>query len=252
MANRVYFATVAAAAILTGVTGARAADYIPEPPMQPPVVEYAPTPYYSRVDCAVAFNGDADLRVSRPELHFVQKNGGRVETDDGWSCDFGVGHYVGQHVRVDATVEYRSEFKVEGFADFAVPNSLNQRTDIESIVTLFNAYWDFGDHFGWTPYVGAGIGFAHNEMDDAFVSDSGFRTQGDDKWDFAWALMAGASAPVAEDVLFDIGYRYINFGTASTSTTGLNIGGATNTVPPVRVVDMDAHEIRLGFRYNFY
>ena len=253
MPYRVQTATLAAAAFLTGLAGVEAADYIPEPPMlEQPVIEYAPTPYYSRVDCAAAFNDDANLRVSDPELHFIEKNGGRVETDDSWSCAVGIGHYVHQNVRVDATLEYRGEFAVEGFADPAVPNSLNQRTAVDSVVTLFNAYYDFGDHHGWTPYVGAGIGFAYNTIDDAFVSDSGFVTEGGSSTEFAWALMAGASTPISPDLLVDVGYRYINFGDVSSGITGRNIDGTSNVTSPVLVRDMDAHEIRAGFRYNFY
>jgi opacity protein-like surface antigen len=254
MPDRVHTATLAtAAAFLAGIAGAEAADYIPEPAMlEQPVVEYAPTPYYSRVDCAAAFNDDANLRVSDPELHFIEKNGGHIETDDSWSCDVGLGLYVHQNVRLDTTLEYRGEFAVEGFADPDVVASLNQRTAVNSFVTLFNAYYDFGDHWGWTPYVGGGIGFAYNTIDDAFVSDSGFVTVGGNSVDFAWALMAGASTPVSPDLLFDIGYRYVNFGDVSSGITGRNIDGTESFTSPVLVRDMDAHEVRAGFRYNYY
>ena len=259
MAYRVHFATFTAAAIVTGAVGANAADYIPEPVMEQPVIEYAPTPYYSRVDCAVAFNEESNLRVGDPEVHFVTKNGGRVETDTSWVCGVGFGHYIGEHLRVDATLEYRGEFDVHGIQDplhtpVPVPEGLNdQLTSVDSIVTLFNAYWDFGEHYGFTPYVGAGIGFAHNEMEDA-VTEDGYITHGGENWDFAWALMAGATAPISPDLLFDIGYRYVNFGDVTSSTTGYDpsIPGPVGYTTPVKVADMDAHEIRLGFRYNFY
>ena len=190
-------------------------------------------------------------------MHFVAKNGGRIETGTGWACGVGFGHYVGEHVRVDATLEYRGEFEIDGIrglvTDVHGDPALDQYTSVDSIVTLFNLYWDFGEHYGFTPYVGAGIGFAHNEIESSFTHQ-GYETYGDESWDFAWALMAGASVPISPDLLFDFGYRYVNFGDVSTQSLGCCSPPSVvdEFTTPVRVADMDAHEIRLGFRYNFY
>ena len=66
--------------------------------------------------------------------------------------------------------------------------------------------------------------------------------------------MAGATAPISPDLLFDFGYRYVNFGDVVSSTTAFDpsIPGPVAYTTPVKLADMDAHEIRLGFRYNFY
>jgi opacity protein-like surface antigen len=251
MAYQVRLATLAPAVMLAGIAGAEAADYIPVQPItEQPIVEYAPTPYYSRVDCAAAFTPEADLRVNDPEMHFVEKNGGRIETDDTWSCGVGLGYHIHENLRVDVTYEYRGKFDIEGVADpnhLPVPPEglLSQSTSVSSQAVLFNLYWDLDEHWGWTPYLGAGIGFAENDLEDSYVAETGFVTPGASEWDFAWALMTGASKPISPDLLFDIGYRYINVGDV-----------ASSAVPPpaaaVRVRGIDAHEVRMGFRYNFY
>lgn len=257
MAYLVRLATLAPAVLLAGIAGAEAADYIPVQPItEQPIVEYSPKPYYSRFDCAAAFTSESDLRVSDPQQHFVEKNGGYVRNDDTWSCGIGLGYNVHDGFRVDVTTEYRGEFAIRGVADPAhlpVPPQglLDQSTSVSSIATLFNAYWDMGDHWGWTPYLGAGIGFSHNELEDS-ITQTGFNTTGDDSWDFAWALMVGASTPISPDILFDIGYRYINVGDVTSGTVGVPSGGPATTTSRVAVHDIDAHEVRLGFRYNFY
>ena len=250
MVHRVHIAAGAAATFMFGIGAAGAADYIPEQPIiiEQPVIEYSPPPYYSRFDCGVAFNGDADLRVSSPELHFVEKNGGHVKTGDAWTCDMGIGHWVTQNVRVDATIEYRSAFDVEGVADPDVIDSLSQDTNVQSFVGLFNAYWDIANYNGVTPYIGGGIGFAHNQIDDIFIAESGFVTQGGETTEFAWALMAGLAFDISPDLILDVGYRYIDLGDVKSGIVGSD-GGTTS---PVLVRDMDAHEIRIGFRYEFY
>ena len=119
-------------------------------------------------------------------------------------------------------------------------------------MNLYNAYWDLDDHWGWTPYLGAGIGVAHNDIDDIYSTTTDFTTYGGSSWSFAWALMAGASTMISPDVLFDINYRYINFGDVRSATEGIDTDGNVVATTPIAVRNMDAHEVRLGFRYNFY
>lgn len=256
MAHRVSSSAVAVAAILLGVGGAQAADYIPEEPVmiEQPVIEYAPPPYYSRVDCAASFNRTTNLRVGRPEVHFIEKNGGSVSTTSGWACGVGFGVYFTEHLRGDVTMEYRGEYNFSGVADPTFPtpppeSPLSQAGDVDSFVTLFNAYLDIAHFGGVTPYIGAGIGFAYNNMSDVFIRESGFSTRGDSNTDFAWALMAGLVIELSPDLKLDTNYRYINWGDAISGTTGSD--GSIN-LPPIIARDMSAHEIRVGIRYDFY
>ena len=59
--------------------------------------------------------------------------------------------------------------------------------------------------------------------------------------DLAWALMGGVAVDVGGGFKVDVGYRYVNLGEVKTHATG---AGA-----PTRTDDIEAHEVRLGFRY---
>ena len=74
---------------------------------------------------------------------------------------------------------------------------------------------------GITPYVGAGVGFAYNKL--FGLTDTGYAFTGrrrlsptggysDDggKRNFAWALMAGLSFNVTQNLKLDLGYRYLD------------------------------------------
>lgn len=246
MFNRVALAAVAAAATIASANTARAAEKLIE--VEEPVVEYYPSAYYARVDCAYAFNQTPDLMVGSVREHFVQKNGGRITIDDNWACGVGLGHQITANWRVDATVEWRSKFGVEGIPDPSVAGSLGQKFDIRSTVGLLNVYYDIGNYAGFTPYVGAGVGVAYNRMSDSLVSSSGFKTLGDSRTSLAWALMAGASYDLTDQWAIDAGYRYINFGDATTSVNGSD----GSIVPEIESKNMAAHEIRVGLRYNFW
>ncbi|VAW12625.1 Outer surface protein [hydrothermal vent metagenome] len=250
MSKRVVLAAIAAAATIASVNTARAAEVLIEQEytVEEPVVEYYPSAYYARVDCAYAFNEKPDLMVGSVREHFVQKNGGRITIDDSWACGVGLGHRINANFRVDATVEWRSTFDLEGVRDPAVTDSLGQKTKISSTVGLLNAYYDIGNFGGVTPYVGAGIGVARNKMGDSLVPSSGFKTLGDTRTSLAWALMAGASYELTDSWSIDAGYRYINFGDATTTT----VGSDGSVVPEIESKDMAAHEIRVGLRYAMW
>lgn len=240
-------AVVAAATILMGSNAAMAADLPVEEIIVEPEVIYQAPEYYTRIDCSYAFMVKPDMYVGSPEEHFVQKNGGRITNDDGWACGVGLGYQYNEYLRADVTFEYRGPFDVEGIRDPSVSGSQGQKTDIQSLVTLVNAYVDLGKYGKFTPYVGGGIGFAYNIMDDVLLPETGFETGGDNKTSFAWALMAGTEVDLTERLSLDVGYRYLNFGEARSSTSGSD----GSTVPTITVKDLEAHEIRVGLRYAF-
>lgn len=250
MSKRVALAAIAAAVTFTSATTAQPADLPVEQEyiIEEPVVEYYPSAYYARIDCAYAFNQTPDLMVGAVRQHFVQKNGGRITIDDNWACGVGLGHRINANLRIDATVEWRSTFDLEGIPDTSAPPSIGQKTKISSTVGLLNLYYDIGNFGGVTPYVGAGVGVAYNKMGASLVPSSGFQTYGDSRTSIAWALMAGASYDLTDKWAIDAGYRYINFGDATTST----VGSDGSVVPEIESKNMAAHEIRVGLRYDFW
>jgi opacity protein-like surface antigen len=61
------------------------------------------------------------------------------------------------------------------------------------------------------------------------------------KWNFAFALMAGVSYNVTDHVILDLGYRYVNFGSFS---------GLSSLSGELFNKQVTTQEIRLGLRYQ--
>lgn len=219
----------AAAALSLGALPAFAADMLPpEPPLYdpppPPVFEVAERSCaYVRVDGGYSFN-------DRPE---VTKNHGIAfgeEKDDSWFIEGGVGCRVTPYFRADVTIGYRDgQHLSTSFNDLDA--------DFSAVTGMVNGYWDIADFGGITPYVGAGIGATANTLSDINLPVG---QSSNTRIDFAWALMAGVTVDLTERVSLDAGYRYIDLGSARAK-------GAD----PIKVKNLDSHDIRVGLRYNF-
>src|SRR5262249_54070878 len=145
--------------------------------------------------------------------------------------------------RVDVTGEYRGNANFHGSDNVT---TLTPTTGTHSYsgsksewVTMVNAYVDLGTWYGFTPYVGAGVGAANIKIsgfrDDEFTNPgptaSTVYAADADKWNFAWALHAGVSYRVTPATSIDFGYRYIDLGNATTGPTRAFDGSFVNGSP---------------------
>ena len=71
-------------------------------------------------------------------------------------------YYFGEHFRGDITLDYNTDSVFSGV--HAATNSTHD-VAVASIVGLANLYYDILPREHITPYVGAGIGFAHHETE---------------------------------------------------------------------------------------
>lgn len=223
------FVSCAAAALCLGALPAIAADILPpEPPLYepppPPVFEVAERScMYVRVDGGYSFN-------ERPE---VAKNHGIAfgeQKDDSWFVEGGLGCRITPYFRADVTIGYRDgQHLSTSFNDLDA--------DFSAVTGMVNAYWDIANFGGITPYVGVGLGASANRLSDINLPVG---QSSNTRIDFAYALMAGVSVDLSERVTLDAGYRYIDLGSARAK-------GAD----PIKVKNLDSHDIRVGLRYNF-
>ena len=153
--------------------------------------------WYLRGDFSYRMYDDVFAGISGPE--------------DAAALGLGVGYKFNNWLRADLTLDYAFGTEFAGFPGTRYWNS----------TTLVNGYVDLGTWYGVTPYVGAGVGAAYNNID-FVVSDS--------SWNLAWAGMVGAAYHLSANLSVDFGYRYIDFGS-------------------VNNLDFTAHEFRVGFRY---
>jgi opacity protein-like surface antigen len=123
-------------------------------------------------------------------------------------------------------------------------------TGVKSYTGMVNAYYDFGQFGGITPYLGAGVGMSYNRMSEVYFTDNVNlvnKIQGDSRLSLAWSLMGGIGWQVSDRAILDLGYRYMNYGAANSGV--IDSAGFKN--PAVHVDNLSAHEFRVGLRYHF-
>jgi opacity protein-like surface antigen len=223
--------------------------------VQPGVAEIG-TGWYLRGDVGYTdYRKTADDSFGAPRPLFDS-----TELDKSWAAGGGFGYKFLNWLRADVTADYRFE------SDFTANSSqaAYSRRDwakFDSTTVLVNGYVDLGTWYGVTPYAGAGIGAAFNRFKDyqsqvtCVTTDCGGPTPGlfaigpqpvvelDEqlKTNLAWALMGGVAVDVGGGFQIDAGYRYVNLGEARSKPD------AAGTV--TRTKEIEAHEVRLGFRY---
>ena len=162
----------------------------------------------------------------------------------------GVGSRFSSNMRADVTLGYRGGYKIDA-SDQGVP-AARFRADVKSLALMVNGYHDFSLAAS-TPYLGAGLGFAHNKVGTVSFDDgAGFRgsVPGGTKSGFAWALMAGVGIPISGSLTLDIGYRFIELGKIETATGDVIINGAVVPPPyPGATGKLKAHELTIGLRF---
>ena len=219
------------AALTVMLTAARAADMPPILQRPPVVVEEFGSNWYLR--------GDIGYRAQQISGNSSWNGAaiGDAAIDNSFMFGGGVG-FKWNFLRVDLTGDYGLQAKVRG----SVPGGPNLAMQVDSFTVLLNAYADLGTWYGFTPYIGGGVGGANLRADD--YSNSllpGTTIPSSNRWTFAWALMAGVSYGVTPNVLIDLGYRYLHLGDAQSGIDTL--GGSFS------VNDLNANEVRLGVRY---
>ena len=270
-------ATLLAATIIAPGT-AGAADLLMDPPVieAPEVITKAAGGWYLRGDITYDFHSTDNpmYSTSGTEVTFTS-----ASVEDSFDLGLGIGYQVHENFRVDLTGDYvfESGFRgsTAGFCDAAAiaAGELNCVSTDSSSFTAFkllaNAYVDFGNFSGFTPYLGAGIGGAHVSWDSltntatctqitvacpttggytgAAASSTGtFTHAGVDSWRFAWALHAGFSYDVTHNTKIDLGYTYsrIEGGDMFQWLDGSGTQGYDKGI--------DSHVFRAGIRYQIW
>lgn len=199
-------ALAAAAVLAFSLTPARAADMSPPPP----ILQAPPTPM---VELGSNWYLRGDFNYRMPNVRSADG------PEDSAVLGLGVGYQFNNWLRGDVTLDYQFASR---FA--AGDNPIVAGSKMWSSATFANGYVDIGTWWGVTPYVGAGIGAAYNNL-------GGFSN-----WNFAWAGMAGAAYHLSPNLSIDLGYRYADLGTVQA------LDGSR--------LDFTVHEFRVGFRYK--
>ena len=156
---------------------------------------------------------------------------------DAGVLDLGIGYRAGW-LRGDVTTSWSVQPRFTGDTP-GRPGNVTAKFDVVS--TLVNVYADLGNWYGFTPYVGGGVGFSWMRQFQFSSATLGGPTDASlDTVDFSWDVTAGVSYQITRQFLIDTSYRFLHVGTPNTSN------------PPFGTIDygsMDVHELKAGFRY---
>lgn len=212
------------------------------------------------VAAAVVFSSTAALAAD---------DGVYVRLDSGWSFSrdagddinddvgnsaiigAGVGYRFNQYVRTDLTLGYRGGYEIDTGFNTAAANG-TFKGDVSALTGMANVYVDVAKFGMFTPYVGGGIGFSRNTVDDVAIRTNTGATgtlEGSTETSFAWQLSTGVGIEVAPKWTVDVGYRYIDMGQAKSGDT-MTLGGVTSTGATSKG-ELRAHELQAGVRYQF-
>lgn len=208
---------------------------------------------YWRVDLGASFSTGADIQDSNFSVDQVICGDaactvpGKIE-DIGTSgiLSGGMGWRFSPNLRVDGTISYRGQYNISD----TMPDATTLKADVHSWSFMANGYYDFALTWG-KPYVGAGIGWAQNRVDDLSITNSGITLvkHGGTRSGFAWAVMAGVGVPVSPALTLDVAVRYTDLGEIQVDPGGVAAGGTTVGVYGGAQGKLKAWELTVGLRF---
>ncbi len=264
---------------------ARAADMLPPPPMVEAPLRGAilsdpdMSGWYIRGDVGAGIESVSTstkftaVGVTVPDNRFDAQSIGSSAF-----VRLGVGYQFNNWFRADITGEIRSSAAYHAVESYnaglflPIPTSDrgydNYSSSIQSSVFLANGYFDLGTWYGLTPYIGAGVGFAaHNVSGLNDIGGTqpigqtagGVAIYGSGGYGFApskvsiapaFALMTGLSWDVNKRLKLEIGYRYLNMGsaTAGVITCQPNIP-STNCPFERQSYKLSSQDVHIGMRW---
>jgi opacity protein-like surface antigen len=228
-----------AAAALTGLAVAAAAHAADVPGLWPP--DQDKPPQYREYRSGWYLRGDVGYRFNRMGHVDSADAVTSFKYDNAVSAGGGFG-FKDRWFRMDLTVDYSAPAKFSGTTQSGAAQP-QYTTSIDAATGLINGYIDLGTWAGLTPYAGAGIGVsylrAHEFRNTALPAGELVSLQ--PKWNLAWAAMGGISFRVTPQWEIDVGYRYLNLGTAASGPQ--SVGGQAH------FRQLTAQEVRVGFRF---
>lgn len=214
-------------------------------------------PYY-RVDSGFSKSTGADIKDKNFALDGVICGDAACNTPgkfddigDSIILGGGAGYRFSPNMRGDVTLAYRPTYKLDASDKFSPPGKF--KASVDSLSLMANGYYDF-TMTGWTPYLGAGLGFAQNKIATIYLTDSAGLSAtlpGGTKSGLAVAFMAGAGIPLENRFTLDVGYRFVDLGELETASGSITVYAPASATAPYSGVTgkLKAHEFTVGVRF---
>jgi opacity protein-like surface antigen len=218
--------------------------------------------FYMRSDAGVASGNASGLRSTYGDGSTLCSRGGvdgPVSLGNPAILGIGAGYRFNAWLRADVTGEYRPgvDYRASSISPFAgsplcpAGRAASCGDEYAGIAKtglfLANAYVDFGNWHGFTPYVGAGLGAAVWRTSALYPGNSFGFAPNASATNFAWDLTAGVAYWLLPNLLIDVNYRYVSMGSFRTGSI------ICNSLPDChfesRSFDVASNDLRVGLRW---
>lgn len=187
--------------------------------------------WYVGINGSLPFVSDSD--VTGPGTVGI----GDIEHDSpGWGAGASLGYKPAGSDSFLDMMRFEIEYAYSA-TDIDTIGGVTATDDVTVDAYMFNAFVDFVNDTQFTPYIGAGIGWANVETS---VPALGF-DDSDDVFAYQGRLGVSYEPTTMPNVAFSLGYRF--FGTADTEYSSPVIG-------PVET-EYNSHSAELGARFSF-
>lgn len=169
----------------------------------------------------------------------------------GFRLAYGAAFPVGDNkIRTELEYGYNGKVKFSD-SDTVYRNTFTLSSETKSQSLMANVYFDFNTGTEFTPYIGAGIGYARlkNTISGDISGDAIKQLTGNNHYsnsiskssnNFAWNIGAGVSYAVNRDVDIDLSYRFADYGSVKHTYEDESFK-----------VKQRGNEFNLGVRFNF-
>ena len=216
--------------------------------------------WYFRGDFAAGFGGSPSVNVLGSNLVETQFSSPATISNSfepSFVGTVGVGYIWGPHFRTDFTVDIHSIMSAEQsngelatYPSGTYWDTATNKTKFMSTILMLNGYYDFRTGTPWTPYLGAGLGFAVNQLtqnySESFEGVAASYGQRSTDVQFAAAAMVGVSYDFSSLLAIDVNYRFLHVGGSGVT---LNVPGLPPETSTVEIGSLNEHQIRAGFRF---
>lgn len=149
-------------------------------------------------------------------------------------------------VRLELDYTVRANVDNVSKADFKDYGQLANHTKVQLQTLMVNAYYDIDTHTAWTPYVSAGAGLSHLNLDQYIQSSEGAGDSRSHSLDtFAWSVGLGVAYAINTNWTVDLSYKYLDAGDITATQTDAD--GASSKAK----VDVTTQDVLFGVRYTF-
>jgi OOP family OmpA-OmpF porin len=156
----------------------------------------------------------------------------------GASVSASIGHQFGIGLRVEEELSYKRG-ATNKFTYFGTGNSIS--TTVTAIGAMSNLYYDWYHSVdaiadrAFSPYFGAGIGFANVSMSEGTINDAKVWNSGSATV-FAYQVALGSGIKLTDKIVLDVSYRYFDAKDIKIDQIQTNFAN---------------HNILIGARYSF-